>query len=345
MAVKSKKGKASIRAAAARNKAAKKSKGSSNSSSKQSGTSKAPSVNYVFDPKKETTAQYNARIERERQAAQTYAAKKDEPKSQAQVPTTAPKETPATKASKLSMKELQSSPEYKALSKDQQSAVEAVFLAVGENNAESAKRLVSAFQAAEKLADPFFKQQIRLAKDAVERGFVEIDKDLSFSEQQARRRLEDVRKDIEEQGEFLTMEEQNDLKAIEREYKNVLDTTRTDLASRGFGSSSIRSEKEQIIEETTGDLREGTRRKFGYQRGQLENSLNRADRDTSSEVARLRELAKQDKTSLFRKAEEELGTANLPSLNFDVKPLGNVTGNINTSRNEDVIGAVKNLFF
>lgn len=245
----------------------------------------------------------------------------------------------------LSYDELIASSEYNALPKDQQEVVRAVFGAIGANNVESAKRLVSAFEAAEKLADPFFKQQIRLAKDAVERGFVAVDQELEFEKMQAERRLQDLRTDIETQSEYLTLEETNDLKSLEREYKQNLDTTRQNLAATGMSSSSIRAEKEQILEDVTGDLRESTQRRFGYQRSQLRNQLTRNERDVSSEIARLTEVAKQNKTTLFRQAEEKLGSGNLPSLNFDVKPLGNVIGSIEQDRQNDVIGAVKNLIF
>ncbi|MDQ5955612.1 MAG: binding 1 protein, partial [Patescibacteria group bacterium] len=206
-------------------------------------------------------------------------------------------------------------------------------------------KLVAAFKAAEKLADPYFKQQIRLASDAVERGFVQVDKELEFEEMQASRRLKDLQDDIATRSEYLSLEEQNALKGIEREYKTTLDTTRQNLAASGFGSSSKRADTEQLIDESTGDLRESTKRSFGQQKLDANNQLVRGQRDIQSEVQRLKEVAKQSKTGLFRKAEEELGTSGLPKLNFDVNPLGGMVGSINEDKQNDILGAVRNLVF
>lgn len=323
-------------AAAAHNKELDKKGGSSKSPS--SGSSKAPTVNYTYDSRKETASQYNARIAKEREAVAAYTAKQ----------TKTPAETKAekvTQAGGLSLEQLLNDSEYKGLPSDQQEVVKAVYMAIGENNAESAGKLVAAFKAAEKLADPYFKQQIRLASDAVERGFVQVDKELEFEEMQASRRLKDLQDDIATRSEYLSIEEQNALKGIEREYKQTIDTTRQNLAATGRSSSSVRAETEQLIEESTGDLRESTKRSFGQQKLDANNQLVRGQRDIQSEVQRLKEVAKQNKTGLFRKAEEQLGTSGLPKLNFDVNPLGGLTGTINEDKTNDIIGAVKNLVF
>lgn len=324
-------------AAAAHNKELDKKSGSSKSTSSSS-SSKAPTVNYTYDSRKETASQYNARIAKEREAVAAYTAKQ----------TKTPAETKGEKETVkggLSLDQLLNDQEYKGLPKDQQEVVKAVYMAIGENNAESAGKLVAAFKAAEKLADPYFKQQIRLASDAVERGFVQVDKELEFEEMQASRRLKDLQDDIATRSEYLSIEEQNALKGIEREYKQTIDTTRQNLAATGRSSSSVRAETEQLIEESTGDLRESTKRSFGQQKLDANNQLVRGQRDIQSEVQRLKEVAKQNKTGLFRKAEEQLGTSGLPKLNFDVNPLGGLTGTINEDKTNDIIGAVKNLVF
>lgn len=310
---------------------------SSSKTSSDKNSSKAPTVNYAFDSKKETASQYNARIAKEREAVASYTEKQ----------TKTPEETKTDKTDKgsLSLDTLLNDATVKGLPKDQQEVVKAIYLAIGENNAESAQKLVSAFKAAEKLADPYFKQQIRLASDAVERGFVQVDKELEFEEMQASRRLKDLQDDIAARGEYLGLEEENALRGIEREYKQTLDTTRQNLAATGRSSSSVRAETEQLIEESTGDLRESTKRSFGQQKKEIGDKLTRGVRDTQAEVERLREVAKQSKTGLFRKAEEQLGTAGLPRLNFDVNPLGGIYGTINEDKQNDIIGSVKNLLF
>lgn len=331
-------------AATAHAKALKSSSSKSSSSKSPSSSSKAPTIDYNKSAK-ETIAQYNTRIERERAAVNAYNAKITKTPSEVAAAQQATKATTETKKSGLSLGALLSAEEFKSLPKDQQEVVKAVYMAIGENNTESASRLVSAFQAAEKLADPYFKQQIRLASDAVERGFVQVDQELQFEEMQSARRLKDLQDDIATRGEYLGLEEQNALKGIEREYKQTLDTTRQNLAATGRSSSSVRAETEQLINESTGDLRESTKRSFGQQKKEIQDKLTRGQRDTQAEIQRLRDVAKQNKTGLFRKAEEQLGTSGLPRLNFDVTPLGNVTGSIYEDKQNDIIGAVKNLMF
>lgn len=313
-------------------------KKSSSSKSTSSSSSKAPTVNYTYNSRKETASQYNARIAKEREAVAAYTAK------QTKTPSETKSEKETVKGS-LSLDQLLNDQEFKGLPSDQQEVVKAVYMAIGENNAESAGKLVAAFRAAEKLADPYFKQQIRLASDAVERGFVQVDKELEFEEMQASRRLKDLQDDIATRSEYLSLEEQNALKGIEREYKQTIDTTRQNLAATGRSSSSVRAETEQLIDESTGDLRESTKRSFGQQKLDANNQLVRGQRDIQSEVQRLKEVAKQNKTGLFRKAEEELGTSGLPKLNFDVNPLGGMVGSIYEDKQNDIIGAVKNLVF
>jgi DNA-binding Lrp family transcriptional regulator len=286
-----------------------------------SSSSKAPAVNYKYDSKNETAAQYKARVAREEAASKTGT------------------------TGKFSYDPLLSTREFTSLPKDQQEVVKAIYGAIGENNTEGAKRLLSAFSASEKLADPYFKQQIRLASDALERGFVSIDKELDFSEKQAQRRLKDLKEDVALRGEYLTLEEQNALGGIERQYEETIKSTRQNLAASGFGSSSIRSETEALIDETTGDLRESTKRQFGAQKTANQNILSREQRDTRSEVNRLREVAKQNKTGLFRSGEEKLGSDTLSKLRLGMKPLGDVFGSINEARTNDVISGVKNLIF
>jgi len=79
--------------------------------------------------------------------------------------------------------DFKNSPEYKALSAEDQEAVLAVFGAIAGNDATQAQRLTDAFKAAGKINDPYFAQQLRLAVDAIERGYVSIDKEVDTLQQ------------------------------------------------------------------------------------------------------------------------------------------------------------------
>jgi len=239
---------------------------------------------------------------------------------------------------------LTGSAEFKDLPPDEQEAVLNIFRTIAENNSVQAEKLTKAFEVASQYANPIFKQKLRLAKDELQRGFVEITKEKEFKEKQARKRLEDLRMDVATKKNLLTLEEMSDLKEIERAYTETLTDTRQDLAASGLGSSSRRVEKERLLEETTGDLRESTRRRFGSQIEDIQTGLVREERDTTDEIQRLTEVARSGKIDLFRRGEELLGTGNLPALE-GLSGLGDVVGTLEQDRMEDTISGVKNLLF
>lgn len=244
--------------------------------------------------------------------------------------------------------ELRNSEEFKLLSKDDQDAVLAVFNAVASNDAAQANRLASAFKAATKLNDPIFNEQLRLATDAIERGYVAIDEEADYKEMQLKRRRDDVRADYEKRKQFLTLEQASDLRSIERQYSTELEDTRQSLAATGKISSSQRVQKETMLEDTFGDLRSSTNRKFAYEMDAEDTNVARSDRDVQAELARLHELTKTGKVDFLRKAEEQVGSKNfsrLSRLDPNYKPLGNIYGEIPRNKIEDTLKAATSFVF
>jgi hypothetical protein len=309
------------------------------STSSSSVSSKAPVVNYNFDSRKETIAQYNARIERERQAFNDYTSKQQKETEQRieEDKKIAPSTGPA------SFQALTKAQYYKDLPPDQQEAVRAIFEAIANNDQEMANRLTNAFEASSKLATPYFKQQLRLAKDELERGFVEISKEKEFKERQAKKRLLDLQQDVVSQKDYLSLEETAQLKDIERQYTQEVKSVRQDMAASGMTSSSVRAETEDILNQTTGEMRESTRRRFGFKKNELDTAFTREERDVQDEVNRLTEVAKSSQLDLFRKAESTIGTGNLP--NLGLTPLGGIYGDIPENQTRDIISGVNNLIF
>lgn len=248
---------------------------------------------------------------------------------------------------KTDISELANSIEFKSLPQDQQELVRQVFQTIAENDVDNAERLAVAFETAESVSDPFFKQQIRIARDAIERGFVSIDQEDQFREQQLRTNLADLKQDLETRREYLGLEEQAALRGIEREYTQNLKLTRQNLAARGFSSSSMREEAETLLDETTGDLRESTQRRFGAQISEVATQLNRGERDFQTELSRLQELSKEKRLELFRGAEETLGTAGLSGLQGaeGLGPLGDLVGDIPQKQAQDIISGATQLIF
>jgi len=241
--------------------------------------------------------------------------------------------------------QLEKSAEFKALSEDDQAAVRAVFDAIASNDEKKAQQLIQAFDAAAKINDPYFAQQFKIAADTIKRGFVSIDDDLAFKEQLESKRLSDLQEDIASKQDFLTLEETSALRGIERQYDQQLKDTRQSAAARGMTFSTRRAESEQLLGEVTGDLRESTQRQFGIQQLEASRTLDRGERDIAAETERLRQLAEEGKLDLFRQAEANLGTLNLPNLSGAPSPLGDITGAIPQEKLQNTLTSAQSFVF
>lgn len=242
---------------------------------------------------------------------------------------------------------LRGSDEFKSLSADQQEAVLSVYQAIAANNEESAQKLAAAFKTAAGISDPFFKQELRLASDALERGFVAIDQEEEYKVKQLRQNQIDLEQDLQTQKDYLSFEEQSALKQIERQYGEDLKKVRQNAAATGKTFSSERADTEMLVEEATGDLRESTTRRFGAQQQELARTSERSARDTQTELDRLAELTQQKRVDLFREGEAQVGTKNLPTLSGTegIASLGDIVGDIPQRQTADIISGAQNLIF
>jgi hypothetical protein len=202
------------------------------------------------------------------------------------------------------------------LSSDQKKAIEAIYGAVSTNDAQTADRIKAAMKAATEFSDPYFKAQIRLVTDALDRGLQAKDGDLAYAESSKKAALEALRGDTAASKEYLTLEQAQELKGLEQKYETDLEDTRQGLATAGFTSSSRRARSEQILSETNEGLVESSNRKFSYQTGNLDRTLARGENSTAAEIANLRRLASEGKIDLLRSAEEKVGTNTLKGLGY-----------------------------
>ena len=308
----------------------------SSSSSSSSKSTPPPTVNYTYDPKKESASQYNARIEKERNAVNSYKEPKDEEKDTSDEE----KDTPYDDSGLLN------SDEYKRLPKDQQEVLRTMLEVISGNDQKKAVRLIESFKAMQKINDPYFAQQLGLAIDGIKRGYVAIDKQAEFEELQMRTRLKDLKADYESKKSFMNLEQAQMMKDIQTGYEQNLETLQTGLAESGFTSSSRRVQKEGILNEATGDLRESKNRAFAYETNALDEVLGRSERDTANEVARLAELTKAGKLDFLRSAEKQIGSDALDDLNLDgAAPLGGIYGDINEKKLQDTISSMSSFVF
>lgn len=230
------------------------------------------------------------------------------------------------------------------LSSDEQKAIQAYYDAISTYDNEAAARFSKALDAGTKLADPYFRQKIRLVQDELTTVFADLDKDLEYSIGVKERALKNLKEDFDSQKGYLGLEEQQQLKDLETKYTQELETARNNAAATGFTHSTRRAKTEEVLAESKGDLVESTKRQFGAKLGSLERNVNQSTTDTASEIARLQEITTGKKQSTYRAAEEKLGTGGLPNLR-NMTPLGSITGSIEEARLKDILGFAKSFVF
>ena len=296
---------------------------SSSSQSKDNSSSKkvtVPTVNYNYDSKNESVSQYNARVTKEKAA-------RDSALATAQKEGKEIDDQQAAVNDEYEKSELETELKNSGLPDDQQEAIRALYDSISTNDRSKMEGYVSALKAGLELADPVFKAQSRVLLDELDRSIKGKENDVAYRENQLRTTLSDLQRDLGSSSEFLGLEEQNDLKALERQMGEDLTGLRDNLAASGLTSSSIRSRKEEILNESYGDLRESKTRSYKQQQESLTNQGTRGQRDTEAEIARLQELLKADKLSLISDTEKEVGSQGLKDAGYETV-LGKLPGNI-----------------
>jgi len=242
--------------------------------------------------------------------------------------------------------DLKKTPEFRAMSKEDQEVALLIFGAIASGDEIQAKRFIEGFEAYAKMNDPYFASQLRMASDAIQRGYVAIDKEAEFAENQIIKRQDDLEQDYQSKKEFLSLEQASAMREVQRSYGQNLDNLQTNMAATGFTQSSRRAKKRGILDEATGDLRESKNRAFNYQQTQSDNSLARSTRDNASETARLKRVTEENKLDFLRTKEAKVGTANLPDLGGDAPaPLGDIYGSIPEQKLQNSISAAQSFIF
>lgn len=223
--------------------------------------------------------------------------------------------------------ELEAQLKNSGLPADQQAAIRALYDAISTNDKAKMDGYVSALKAGLELGDPVFKAQSRVILDELDRTLKGKEDDVEYRENQLRTTLQDLQKDISTSAEYLTLEEANDLRALERNFGEELTVARDDLAGRGLTSSSIRSRKEDLLSEAYGDMRESKKRSYRQQQESLTDRGTRGVRDTQAEIDRLQELLGRSRTDLIGEAEKEVGSDAIKEAGYS-SVFGKLPGNI-----------------
>lgn len=227
---------------------------------------------------------------------------------------------------------------------DQKAVIQSIFNATVSNDADTAARLQAALKAASEFSDPYFKAQIRLVTDALQRGISGKEGDLAFAESQQRAALDELRANTAAAKDQLSFQHAQELKQLETKYVTDLQTTQDNLAASGFTSSSKRARSEQILNEQNQGLVESSNKNFAYDLGNRDRTLASNEASTQAQIANLRRLSAEGKLDLLRNTEQKIGSENLASLGY-ANLLGNVGGDIKRQQATDALSFANSFVF
>ena len=226
------------------------------------------------------------------------------------------------------------------LSDDQRQAIQAIYDAVGSNDYDYARRIIEAMQAAAKFSDPYFKSQVRLVLDGLQRGLEGQEGDLEYDEGVMSRSLDALKADIAASKEQLTFNQLQEMKQLEQSFAVTLDNTQNDLASRGFTQSSRRAKTEGILQDNYEGMVESSNKNLQFSLEGKDRALATGGANIAAQIANVQRLAAEGKIDLLRKAEEQVGSSTLGGNGYQT--LGNVGGEIPRAQYLDQVSFANN---
>lgn len=193
-----------------------------------------------------------------------------------------------------------------------------------------------ALEEAKKLADPYFKEQIRLAQDEINRSVSSIKNDAQSKVAQLQTRIQQIQEDLKFNKDNLTIDQQTELASQIRKNEGDLFNLQQNMAESGLAFSSPRQKAEQNLAADQQGLAESTQRKYNNQKYLAEQDAARNTASINSSLADIERQKQEKLLEIARKGEQQLGSANFSGVD-GVSNLGNVTGALPTQNQSQII--------
>lgn len=238
---------------------------------------------------------------------------------------------------------------YKSLSQEDKDFIDIAYGSFAAENSQQMELLTRAIDQAIKLADPFSKAQLSLAKLAIVDKIAETTNDYSFKEEQTKRIRDELFEDIALSSESLTLEEQAQLAEIGREFDQQILSARDKAAETGTTFNTGRAsleESEALLQARTAGTIESLNRRTTFGLKQLELKAERGDSQAQAELDQLKFKRGLDIRALTRSAESTLGTKEASKLGgIDLGQLvGGVEGEIESERKQSIREKIAQFF-
>lgn len=192
------------------------------------------------------------------------------------------------------------------------------------------------------LADPFFREQIRLVQDELSRSLVSTKEEAASQIGQLQTRINQLNEDLTFNREQLTLEEQAALAQQLRQNKSDLQNLQTQFAEAGLAFSSPRQEAEKELAASQMEVAEARRRQTGRSLRELETGTLRSIQDAAAQIADVTRRGGEQTIAAVRRGESVLGSEGLPE-GTGVTPLGSITGSIAEQRQAAILGLEQTL--
>lgn len=232
--------------------------------------------------------------------------------------------------------EIKNSAEWQLLTPNQQALAYFTYKAQTATNEAQKKDAMDALTRAKELADPYFREQIRMAQDEITRGSTSTTSDANSKIKQYNDRIDQLKQDLTFNREQLTLQQQQDLNDQLRKNQSDLFNLQQSAAESGLAFSSPRIQAENNLMTDQRGIAESTARKYTQAFREQENSANRGTLSATQGLQDTNRQLAENLTSISRKGESQVGSANLPAVS-GVDPLGGVTGNISETNQKNVV--------
>ena len=230
---------------------------------------------------------------------------------------------------------------FQKLPDDYKAIVELMYEGIAVKDEESKKQAEEALNLAKEYVDPYSKIMLEFSLDQIPDEFKLTKKTLQEKIQTQQERL----KLIGETMKDASIEEQQALNNIAREYENNLNALQDQMADKGLTYSSKRADLERYIGEQNIGLIQSTKRSAISKIRQLEQ--NKIESERQAELTK--QVGEAQLKAMARNAEIEIGTNKFNELNLSglneksIEPIGGnnnigkVAGNIENQRKEMLI--------
>ena len=222
---------------------------------------------------------------------------------------------------------------WDGLDNNQRSAVYAFYKAKTATNEADKKLALDAIQQASKYADPYFKEQLRLAQDEIIRSVGSTQENALSRTEALQQHVKNLKDDLMFNKEQLTLEQQQELSSQLSQNEAELQGLQQQMAEAGLAYSSPRQQAERNLLIQQQGIAESTGRKYARLLRSEEQAAQRGIMESTRGISDVSRAAGEQLTDIARRGEAQVGSANLPA---GVGSLGGITGSLENQRQQNI---------